>query len=116
MAKKEFYTGIVVEESLEDSRILNEVKILKVKITDSEEPAKRWHVYTVKVSQKEIERLAGNIRHGWYMHFWKNKIVSVFFKGQRFELDHDEESSWTPAIQYGLFMGIPREQLNFPIE
>jgi hypothetical protein len=115
VVKKE-YKGLVVEESLEDNRAINEIEIVKVRITKEEDPAKRWHVYKVKVSTAEMERLSQGIRQGWYMHFWKGKRVTVVFKNQRFELDSDYQPSWTPAIQYGLFIGIPREQLDFPIK
>jgi len=39
------FTGIIVEESLEDDRILNDFEIVSVKISKEDEPENRWHLY-----------------------------------------------------------------------
>jgi hypothetical protein len=41
------YKGTIVEESLVDNRILNGLEIIDFKISDDENPADRWHLYTV---------------------------------------------------------------------
>ncbi|MFH0869377.1 MAG: hypothetical protein V1839_04075 [archaeon] len=110
------YKGCVIEESLEDNRILNELKIVKFKITNEENPSARWHMYTVKVSKKDIEKLSKTIKHKWYMHFWKDRNVIAIFKDRKFEFNFDDKSTWEHAIAYGLSVGIPKEQLDFPID
>ena len=110
------YKGIIIEESLEDNRILNKLNIIKFEITKEENPQDRWHLYTVKVFDKEISLLSNIIKNKWYMHFWKNKKVIVIFKNKKFELEYNNKESWKPAIEYGLSLGIPLEQLDFPID
>lgn len=48
--KKE-YKGIVVEESLSDNRILNDLEIVEIKISKEENPSDRWHLYTLRLMQ-----------------------------------------------------------------
>jgi len=50
------------------------------------------------------------------MHFWKDKDVIAVFEGKKFAFNYDDKSSWTPAVEYGLSIGIPKEQLDFPID
>ena len=114
MRKK--YTGIIVEESLEDNRIINALEVIKVKISDEQKPEDRWHLYTVQVSQKDIKKLSKNLKQGWYMHFWKGREIVAIFKDKKFEFDYDDKNSWEPVIEYGLSLGIPKEELDFPID
>ena len=112
----EEYKGIIVEESLEDNRILNDFKIIDFRISKEENPADRWHLYTVQVSKEKIVRLSKNIKPRWYMHFWKNRNVIAIFKDKKFEFNFDDKSTWKPVVGYGLSLGIPEEQLDFPID
>lgn len=110
------YKGTIIEESLTDNLILNDLEIIGFRISKDEKPADRWHLYTVMVSLDDIEKLAKNIKSKWYMHFWENKDVIAVFYGHKFEFNHDDKFTWEPAIKYGLSMGIPREQLDFLID
>ena len=109
-------TGTIVEESLEDNRILNDVEIIGFRISNEEEPGDRWHLYTVKVSTDDIQKLSQLIKSKWYMHFWKDRDIIVVFKGKFFEFNYDDKSSWKDAVEHGLSLGIPSEQLDFVIE
>lgn len=110
------YKGVIVEESLGDNRILNDFKIIEFRISKEENPADRWHLYTVQVSKEEIVRLSKNIKQKWYMHFWKGRNVIAIFKDKKFEFNFDDKSTWKPVVEYGLSLGIPKEQLDFPID
>ena len=110
------YKGVIVEESLEDNRILNDFKIIDFRISKEENPADRWHLYTVQVSKEDIVRLSKNIKQKWYMHFWKGRNVIAIFKDKKFEFNFDDKSTWKPVVEYGLSLGIPKEQLDFPID
>lgn len=110
------YEGIIVEESLEDNRILNDFKIVDFRISKEENPTDRWHLYTVQVSEEEIVLLSKSIKPKWYMHFWKGRNVIAIFKDKKFEFNFDDKSTWKPVVEYGLSLGIPEEQLDFPID
>ncbi|MCR4323053.1 MAG: hypothetical protein NUV61_03110 [Candidatus Azambacteria bacterium] len=115
MGKK--YKGTVVEESLEDNRILNELEITGFRISSDEDPQSRWHLYTVKVSEEDILKLSKCISPGkWYMHFWSGRNVIAVFRDKTFEFNYDNKATWKEAVDYGLSVGTPREQLDFLIE
>ncbi|MFA5993007.1 MAG: hypothetical protein WC796_04845 [Candidatus Pacearchaeota archaeon] len=112
----EKFKGCIIEESFTDNRILNEIEIIKLKITNEENPAERWHIYNTLVSEKEIEKLSKIIKKGrWYMHFWKGNDIIVIFKNKKFKIKINDKSTWKKAIDYGLSINIPKEQLDFVI-
>jgi hypothetical protein len=105
------YKGIVIEESLRDNKIINRLNIEKVEISRE----LRWHMYTVRISKREIDGLKKTIRPKWYMHFWKGKKIIAIFKDKKFEFNVDDERRRRTVIGYGMSLGIPEEQLDFPI-
>ena len=113
---QKLYKGIIVEESLEDNRVLNGLNFLDVKIINAESPADRWHIFTVSVSIEEIRKLQAHLKMGpWYMHFWNRDTVLAVFAERIFEFSANDKTTWLPAIEYGLTLRIPREQLDFTI-
>lgn len=50
------------------------------------------------------------------MHFWQEQDVIAVFKDRKFEFNYDDKSTWKPVIEYGLSLGIPKEELDFPID
>jgi hypothetical protein len=109
------WKGCIVEESLNDNRVLNNIEIIKVIITQEEKPEKRWHIYNSLLSEEEIKKIHSHLKQSWYMHFWKDNKMMVLFKGKRFILDIKDKNTWKEAIGYGLSIGIPKEQLDFEI-
>ncbi|MDD2785607.1 MAG: hypothetical protein PHS79_01785 [Patescibacteria group bacterium] len=110
------FKGTIVEESLQDNRILNDLHIIGVEISQDENPANRWHMYSVLVTREDIERLSVTIKPKWYMHFWKDRDIVAIFQGKQFEFNYDDKSTWAQAVEYGLSQGIPKEQLDFLID
>ena len=110
------YVGIVVEESLDDNRILNQLDIEKIYITGHEIPSDSWHMYEVMVSKKEIEELSKHIIDDWYMHFWKGTDIIAIFNNKIFEFNYEDKSTWKEVLEYGLSIGLPASELNFPIK
>jgi hypothetical protein len=115
MDEKEF-VGNVIEESLDDNRVLNEMQIVAIKITGEIDPDKRWHIYKIAANKNEIEKLWVHLKDKWYMHFWKGENITVYFKGKKFDIFGRYKSTWSSAIEYGKSLGIPEEQLDFPTD
>lgn len=111
-----YYKGIIIEESLDDNRILNKLILSGCRISNEENPSQRWHLYTVKINVEQIQLIKQHIKQGWYMHCWNDTHMIVVFKDKQFEFNHTISSQWIPAVEYGISIGIPKEQLNFPIE
>lgn len=108
----ETYRGVIVLESL-----VNPDTVLGMNVLGKEFAAEEnWHLYRVEVTEQDVDHLSGQIRPGWYMHFWRGREMVVVFKGKTFRFNYDDRTSWEPAVAYGLAQGIPKEQLDFPIE
>ncbi|MFY9493441.1 MAG: DUF3850 domain-containing protein [Minisyncoccia bacterium] len=112
-----FYLGTIVEESLEDSRVLNDFHILNVRITNNNNPAERWHLHKVEATLEQLQKLSSVLKpERWYAHFWSGDEMIVAFRDKTFIQKVSNRSTWEPAIQYGLSVGIPEEQLDFLTE
>jgi len=110
------YKGIIVEESLRDNRLVNLLTVTGLRITEPDDPASRWHIYTVEVFEHEIINLGRELLPGpRYMHFWKDRRLIIVYRERQFEVDLDNADSRKPAIDYGLILGIRPEQLDFLI-
>lgn len=109
--------GTIVEESLKDNRILNSFVIKSVRISSAQNPADRWHLHRVEVSEEQIKTLATALKpEKWYMHFWQGDDVIAVFPNAMFKFKHSDNATWSDAIQHGLSLKIPIEQLDFIID
>ena len=112
----EMWKGCIVEESLDDNRVLNNLKAVKIRITSENNPEQRWHIYDSLLTEKDIERIRHHLKQSWYMHFWKDDVMMIFFKGKKFIVSATDKRTWKEAIDYGLSINIPEEQLDFVME
>lgn len=108
------WQGIILEESLEDPEFLKKLKIIKKEVLDDgdEDP---WHANFVEIDEDMIDQLKNELKQGWYAHFWQNRKVIAVFKEKKFEFDYDNKDTWKDVLDYGKSLGIPEEQLDFPI-
>lgn len=113
------YKGTIIRESLTDQRILEKLHIVKEYVEDDQDnPENNWHLVTVMVSKDEISEIQPFIKRegGWYMHFWKGNDVIVVFRDKTFTIKYNDKTTWKDAVDYGLSMGVPAEQLDFLIK
>lgn len=111
------FIGTIVEESLKDSRFLNQLEIMSVRISAADRQEDRWHLYRVRLSEKQIRELTDLLKtEKWYAHFWDDTTIYAVFPGKAFEMSRVDRATWQPAIDYGLSLDIPAEQLDFLIE
>ena len=109
------YSGIIVEESLDDNRLINGLKIEKVHITGHKKREHRRHEYLVKVSQEQIEALQRHINEESFLYFWKDTTIIALFPNKRFDFDYLNKDTWNNVMEYGLSIGIPENDLEFNI-
>lgn len=106
------YKGSIVENSLNDKGILNELKVI------STQHAGTWIIHDVLINEDQINKIGKYINNGpWYMHFWLDgsNEVRVVFNDMIFTIDYSDKSTWSEAIKYGKGKGIPEDQLDFLI-
>ena len=109
------YRGIIIEESLTENRILNEMVILKMYITGHENKNDRWHLFEVEADENIIENISKEIYEGWYAHFWHETDVIAVFHNKIIKFNYLDKNTWNEVIEYGRKLNIPEEQLDFPI-
>ena len=111
--KNASYQGTIIENSLNDKAILDNLKVMKTY------PLEDWMLHDVQVNEKQIEKMGECLSDGpWYMHFWQKDSddVTVVFKDKNFKIKYSDKNTWTEAINHGKSLGIPEEQLNFKME
>lgn len=105
--------GTIIENSLADKGILSHLKI------ESTRQSGDWILHDVLIDEDKIPALSKSLADGpWYIHLWHpgEDTVIVIFKNKTFTIKFSDKSTWTDAIAYGKSIGIPEEQLNFPID
>jgi hypothetical protein len=106
-------TGVIVENSLNDTGILNKVRVLKSWEDGS------WKLHKVEVDEATAKEIGKYLADGpWYIHFWaENKDdVLVVFKDAVFAIKYSDQNTWSDAVAYGIAHGVPPKQLTFLID
>ncbi len=107
------YKGIIIENSLRDTSILASLTKEKSWVDGD------WKLHSVLVSPNQITQISQALADGpWYTHFWipGEKTIKVVFRDRVFDIDSTKKETWKTALEYGRTLGIPEEQLDFPIE
>jgi len=119
-----YYTGIVIEESLENKDILKEIKILETKTEPVKEGhktswLKQWTLHTIEIREENADKVAEQLsqnlekKHPWYADF-KNKYYHfIVFQGKIFKVDLKNPILYKDAKQHGISLGIPKHQVDF---
>ena len=118
------YKGVIIEESLEDKNVLEEVKILDTEVEDVVEKhktpwLKQWTLHTVEISEDLAKEVAEKIskaletEHPWYADFKNKTHHYIIFKNKVFYIDRTSKKQYNEAKSYGILLGIPHYQVNF---
>lgn len=127
------YTGVIIEESLEDKSVLQDLKILETKVEEATEShktlwVKQWTLHTVEVPEDRASPGAGRPRagevaeklsksldsqHAWYADFKNDTTHFIIFRNKVFKIDRSSKEQYDAATAYGLTLGIPDYQLDF---
>ena len=118
------YKGIVIEESLKDKSVLNEIKITEtiVEPVDNEHKTpwlKQWTLHTVEVPVETIDSFSEKMshaledEHSWYMDFKNDSTHYIVFREKVFVIDRLNPEQYEEVKRYGMSLGIPDYQLDF---
>ncbi len=113
------WKGVVIEESLEDKKLLNLVNIVNTKkfALENEGDKGVLHFHEIELSDKKrsefINKAKNSIKQGWYIHICKNEKMVVIFRNKVFEFSDQEMNKLNEARNYGLSIGVIREQMPF---
>jgi hypothetical protein len=105
------YHGILVDKSLNDQGFLKKFEILSKRFSNS----RSWFLLKVRVASSKIDKaikeIQQNLKENYYAHFYREGELIIVFKQRVFKVKPDE-STWKEAVEYGLSVGIPMDQLD----
>ena len=119
------FEGIIIEESLTDNSMLNEVSIVSTKVepvTESHQTPwiKQWTIHTVEIPKEKAAEVAERISkaldkdHDWYADFKTEIEHYVIYRDKVFHItDRMDKSLYDQATEYGMSIGIPDYQVDF---
>jgi hypothetical protein len=122
------YKGIIIEESLGDTSVLNETKIISTKvepITPKHKTPwlKQWTLHTVEISEEIADEVARKLSRSfdkdhtvWYADFKNDKYHFIIYAGKTFKVDLFDPVIYKDAKAYGISIGIPEYQVDFAPE
>lgn len=118
------YKGVIIEESLSNSDIVKELEIVDTYVGEiSEREATpwldKWTLQTVIIPENVIDSYAERLsklidkKHisSWYCDFRNNKFHYVIFGDKVFKLDRTNKIDYDEMRNYGVKIGIPKNQL-----
>lgn len=120
------YKGVIIEESLRDHSIFDRVRIVSTEIERVTEGfktpwLKQWTLHTVEISADHAPIIAEKLSHAietehtsWFADFNNDSTHYIVFSGKVFVIDRSNQENYQEAKQYGVSLGIPEHQLNFP--
>ena len=121
---EESFTGIIIEESLENKDILKKIKIIKTTIEEVTEKHKtpwirQWTLHTVEIPESEANYIAEELsksldsRHDWYADFKSKLHHYIIFRNKIFYIDRADKKQYDEAKRYEISLGIPEYQVDF---
>ena len=122
---KQDYRGVIIEESLADTSVLNDLdiewtKIVAVKDRHQTPWTDYWTLHSVSVvgdcARDVAEKLAEVLdsTHPWYASFRSGVDHYVIFRDKIFHVnDRSDKKQYEAASRYGRSLGIPEYQLDF---
>ena len=122
------YKGIIIAESLEDSSLLKEVRILDTKVEpitpEHKTPwLKQWTLNTVEIPEDIAQIIAEKISQSfdrkhpdWYADYKNDKYHFIIFSGKIFKVDLANPVLYKDAKAYGISIGIPEYQVDFHLD
>lgn len=121
------YQGVIITESLSNKELLNNVKILETKISQTPEKNKtpwavQWTQNTFEIPEQDAEKFAKQLsndlkkEHIWYADFKNEDYHFIVYRGRIFKVDLKDPIVYKEAKQYGISLGIPEHQVDFPLK
>lgn len=116
--------GVIIEESLSNTSVLKEVKILSTNIEKVTEGHKtpwieQWTMHNVEIDLDKADSIAEQLsksldtEHNWYADFKNDAFHYVIYTNKVFKIDRSKKEEYDKATKYGISIGIPDYQVDF---
>lgn len=112
------WKGVVIEESLDDKKILELVKIIDTRKTTLEKEEKKGilHSHEIELDDNKkdefVQEASSSIKQGWYIHICKDGVMTIIFRSKVLTFDKSQKDKITDAKNYGISVGILKEQMD----
>ena len=123
------FTGIIIEESLDNKDILKRVKIVSTKIEtvtpEHKTPwIKQWTLHTIEIPEQQADQIAKELsesidakhKSSWYVDFKNDKLHYIIFYCKFFKVNKNKKDQFYPVVNYAVSIGIPKYQLSYDPE
>lgn len=119
------FKGVIIEESLFDKSVLEDVKILSTEVelvTEKHKTPwiKHWTLCNIEIPEKNARKIAEKIskaldpEHAWYADYKTENEHYVIYKNKVFHItDRSVRTQYDEAKKYGISIGIPGYQVDF---
>lgn len=119
------YKGVIIGESLENTRVLQHVKVLETKVEKVTERhktpwLKKWTLHIVEIPEnkarlvaQKISKSLDSVHNDWYADFKNDRYHFIVFRNRAFVINRKRKEDYVKAVKYGLSLGIPDYQLDF---
>ena len=121
------FQGTIIEESLSDKSVLDDIKITATRVspvTEEEQTPwlKQWTLHTIEVPEQDAEKIAGKLskaletQHEWYIDFKNADWHYIIFRDKVFKVNRSNKEEYEGVTKHGVSLGIPDYQLDFSPE
>lgn len=124
------FTGVIIEESLTDKSVLDEVKIVSTKVEPVTERhntphLKQWTLHTVEIESENADLIAEKLSKAlagkgdssyWYADYKNDDLAYIIFLNKVFKIKRGDLIGFQEVKKYGISLGIPEYQVSFSPE
>lgn len=113
------WKGVIIKESLLDKTILSLIKVVRSRETILENENERGTLTFLYIELEDerkepfIRKVLASLIDRFYVHICKEERMIVIYKNKMFEFSSNEKDKLNQAREYGLSIGILREQMPF---
>jgi hypothetical protein len=117
------YVGTIIEESLSDTSVLEQLRITSTRVEPVTERhqtpwVKQWTLHEVEIPDDKAEKVAEQLSRvlgpqSWYADFRDDTHHYIVFPDKVFKVERKDPAQYEQAVAYGLGLGIPDYQLDF---
>lgn len=115
------FSGVIIEESLEDKGILDKCKIISTKVAHDDNPETnagepKWTLHTVEVSRADVEEIVEFLKQNlklpnWWADLGFEDEVYIVFRGKVFSGNKTDKEFVDAVVSYGNSVKLPASQL-----
>jgi hypothetical protein len=113
------WKGVVIKESLKDESVLDFVRIIKSRKTTLENEGERGFLTFLSIELEDgnknifVKKASSLIKDGFYIHIVEEDRMAIIYRNRVFEFSSKDMNKLEEARNYGLSIGILREQMSF---